>query len=356
MDNNINIFIPIILGLSVGFLIGKTTEYFTSDKYKPVQSIANSAQTGPATNIIEGLSMGMLSTVLPVILVAFAMIVSYHFAGLFGIAIAAVGMLANIGMILSIDCYGPIVDNAAGIAEMGGMGKDVRERCEALDSVGNTTAAIGKGFAISSAALTALAWLATFFETAKLDIISLTNSSVVAGLFIGGMLPFFFVALTLRAVGKGAFEIINEVRRQFKEIKGLMQGKAKPDYARCVDMTTKRAIKEMIIPGLIVIITPVLLGLVLGLEALGGLLAGSLVTGFLLAVMMANAGGAWDNAKKYIEAGNLGGKGSDTHKASVIGDTVGDPFKDTSGPSLNILIKLIGVVTLIFTMILMGAA
>lgn len=351
---DLNIFFSILSGLIVGFLIGKMTEYYTSDKFNPVKSIAESAKTGPATNIIEGLSVGMVSTVIPIILVSIATLISYNFSGLFGIAIAAVGMLSTLGMILSIDGYGPIADNAAGIAEMASLGKNIRERCEALDSVGNTTAAIGKGFAISSAALTALAWLATFFGIAGLKTISITNPNVIVGLFIGAMLPFLFSSITLRAVGKGAFEIIKEVRRQFKEIKGLMNGKVKPNYERCVDITTKRAIKEMIKPGLIVLITPIVLGLILGLEALGGLLTGALISGFTMAIMMANSGGAWDNAKKYIEAGNLGGKGSYTHKASVIGDTVGDPFKDTSGPSLNILIKLIGIVTLILTMIIIS--
>jgi K(+)-stimulated pyrophosphate-energized sodium pump len=352
--NNINVFFAVLSGLIVGYLIGRITEYYTSDKFSPVKSIAESAQTGAATNLIEGLSAGMISTVMPIILVSVATLVSFQLAGLFGIAIAAVGMLSTLGMILSIDGYGPIADNAAGIAEMAELGEETREKCEALDSVGNTTAAIGKGFAISSAALTALAWLATFFGIAGLKTISITNPNVIVGLFIGGMLPFLFASLTLRAVGKGAFEIIKEVRRQFKEIKGLMAGKAKPDYEKCIDITTKKAIKEMIKPGVIVLIAPIVIGLLLGLEALGGLLAGTLISGFMMAIMMANAGGAWDNAKKYIEAGNLGGKGSDAHKAAIVGDTVGDGMKDCSGPSLNILIKLIGIVTLIFTMVLLA--
>ncbi len=351
--NDVNIFFALLSGLIVGFLIGKITEYYTSDKYGPVKSIANSAQTGAATNIIEGLSVGMISTVLPIILVSIATLVSYYVAGLFGIAIAAVGMLSILGMILSIDGYGPIADNAAGIAEMAELGKETREKCEALDSVGNTTAAIGKGFAISSAALTALAWLATFFGIAGLETISITNPKVIVGLFIGAMLPFFFTSITLRAVGKGAFEIIKEVRRQFKEIKGLISGKAKPDYEKCIDITTRRAIREMIKPGIIVLIAPILIGYILGLEALGGLLAGTLISGFAMAIMMANTGGACDNAKKYIEAGNLGGKGSESHKAAVVGDTVGDGLKDCSGPSLNILIKLTSIVALIVTMILL---
>jgi K(+)-stimulated pyrophosphate-energized sodium pump len=346
--NDLGVFLALISGLVAGFLIGKTTEYYTSDRRGPVQGIVKASQTGPATNVIEGLSVGMMSTVIPIILVALATLVSYYYAGLFGIAIASVGMLANLGILLSIDCYGPIVDNAAGIAEMAGLGRDVREKAEALDSVGNTTAAIGKGFAISSAALSSLAWLATYFAITNLTVINITDPNVIVGLMVGSMLAFLFSALTMRAVSSGAYEIINEVRRQFREIKGIMTGKAKPDYARCVDITTARAIKQMIVPGLIVIAAPVMLGLTLGAAAVGGLLAGALMTGFLLAIMMANSGGAWDNAKKYIEAGNLGGKGSDVHKAAVIGDTVGDPFKDTSGPSLNILIKLIGKVALMF--------
>jgi K(+)-stimulated pyrophosphate-energized sodium pump len=346
--NDLGVFLALLSGLLAGFLIGKTTEYYTSDKRGPVQGIVKSSQTGPATNIIEGLSVGMMSTVIPIILVALATLISFYYAGLFGIAIASVGMLANLAILLSIDSYGPIADNAAGIAEMAGLGKDVREKTEALDSVGNTTAAVGKGFAISSAALSSLAWLATYFAVAGLDVINITDPSVIVGLMIGSMLTFLFSALTMRAVSAGAFEIINEVRRQFKEIKGIMSGKARPDYARCVDITTARAIQQMIIPGLIVIAAPLILGLTLGAASVGGLLAGALMTGFLFAIMMANSGGAWDNAKKYIEAGNLGGKGSPAHKASVIGDTVGDPFKDTSGPSLNILIKLIGKVALMF--------
>jgi K(+)-stimulated pyrophosphate-energized sodium pump len=346
--NDLGVFLALLSGLLAGFLIGKTTEYYTSDKRGPVQGIVKSSQTGPATNIIEGLSVGMMSTVIPIILVSLATLISFYYAGLFGIAIASVGMLANLAILLSIDSYGPIADNAAGIAEMAGLGKVVREKTEALDSVGNTTAAVGKGFAISSAALSSLAWLATYFEVAGLQVINIIDPSVIVGLMIGSMLAFLFSALTMKAVSAGAFEIINEVRRQFKEIKGIMSGKARPDYARCVDITTARAIRQMIIPGLIVIAAPLILGLTLGAASVGGLLAGALMTGFLFAIMMANSGGAWDNAKKYIEAGHLGGKGSPAHKASVIGDTVGDPFKDTSGPSLNILIKLIGKVALMF--------
>jgi K(+)-stimulated pyrophosphate-energized sodium pump len=351
------VFYAMLAGLACGFLIGISTEYFTSDR-GPVRGIAKSSEMGAATNIIQGLAVGMFSTVLPVIFVAVATLVAYRVAGggdagLFGIAIAAEGMLITLGMLLAIDCYGPIADNAAGIAEMGHMGKEVRERAEALDSVGNTTAAIGKGFAISSAALASLAWLATFYAVAEAKIgrgllVSLTDPDVIVGLFIGGMLPFLFSALAMRGVSRGAFSVSEEVRRQFKEIPGLMEGTAKAEYTRIVDITTREALRGMILPGLLVILIPLALGFGLGFEALGGFLAGALVTGFVLAILMANSGGAWDNAKKYIEAGHLGGKGSATHKAAVVGDTVGDPFKDTAGPSLNILIKLVGKVAVIF--------
>lgn len=351
------VFYAMLAGLACGFLIGMSTEYFTSDR-GPVKNIAKSSEMGAATNIIEGLSVGMFSTVLPVILVAAATLIAYRVAGggdagLFGIAIAAEGMLVTLGMLLAIDCYGPVADNAAGIAEMGHLGKEVRERAEALDSVGNTTAAIGKGFAISSAALASLAWLATFYAVAKEEIgtaldVSLKDPDVIVGLFIGGMIPFLFSALAMRGVSRGAFLVSQEVRRQFKEIPGLMEGTAKADYARAVDITTREALRGMIIPSLLVILVPLGLGFSLGLASLAGFLTGALVTGFVLAIMMANSGGAWDNAKKYIEAGHLGGKGSDAHKAAVIGDTVGDPFKDTAGPSLNILIKLVGKIAVIF--------
>ncbi len=359
--DHIGIFWAVIAGLICGFLIGISTEYFTGEK-GPVKRIAEASEMGAATNIIEGFSVGLFSTVIPVILVSIATLVAYWQADLFGIAIAAEGMLITLGMLLAIDCYGPIADNAAGMAEMAGLGKEVRERAEALDAVGNTTAAIGKGFAISSAALASLAWLATFFslaqealdekaleagEIASTFIVSLDNPDVIVGLFIGGMLPFLFSALSMKAVSEGAYEVMVEVRRQFREIKGLMEGEVDPDYSHCVDITTQKALKGMIIPGLIVIIVPLILGFGLGLESLAGFLAGALVSGFLLAILMANAGGAWDNAKKYIEAGHLGGKGSDAHKAAVAGDTVGDPFKDTAGPSLNILIKVVGKVAVV---------
>ncbi len=343
----IGIFWALIIGLICGFLIGQVVEYFTSE-HKPVLGIAKASETGAAINIMEGLSMGMLSTVIPVILVAATTVAAFYFAGLLGIAIAAVGMLINLGILLAMDCYGPIADNAAGIAEMAGLGKEVRERTEALDAVGNTTAATGKGFAIASAALASLAWLATYFEVAHIEIASITNVDVIAGLLIGAMMTFLFCALAMKGVSSGAFDVVNEVRRQFREIKGLMEGKAKPDYVTCVDIATKRALKSMLLPGILVIIVPLIIGFTLGTEAVAGVLTGALLTGFLMAVMMANSGGAWDNAKKYIEAGHLGGKGSEAHKAAVIGDTVGDPFKDTAGPSLNILIKLIGKIAVIF--------
>lgn len=344
------LFAALISGLIAGFFIGQITEYFTSAERAPVKKIAEAAQTGAAVTIIEGLATGMISIVLPVVLVAGATVLAYVFGGMLGIAIAAMGMLINLGMLLSMDCYGPIADNAAGIAEMADLGKDVRGRCEALDAVGNTTAATGKGFAIGSAALASLAWLATYFGVANIEVakLGLDNVAVIAGLLIGGMLTFIFSALAMRGVGGGAFEIVNEVRRQFREIKGLMEGTAKPDYVRCVDIATKKALSSMLVPGILVLIVPLILGFTLGPEAVAGLLVGALLTGFMMAVMMANSGGAWDNAKKYIEAGHLGGKGSEAHKAAVIGDTVGDPFKDTAGPSLNILIKLVGKVAVIF--------
>jgi len=346
----LDLFWALITGLICGFLIGQLTEYYTSAERSPAKKIANSSTTGPAVLIIEGLATGMMSTAGPVLLVAGATVLAYIFGGMLGIAIAAMGMLINLGVLLAMDCYGPIADNAAGIAEMADLGKDVRERCEALDAVGNTTAATGKGFAIGSAALASLAWLATYFGVAEIDLakLGIDNVAVIAGLLIGGVLTFIFSSLAMRSVGGGAFEIVNEVRRQFREIKGLMEGTAKPDYVRCVDIATKKAISSMLVPGVLVIAVPLVLGFTLGPEAVAGLLAGALLTGFMMAIMMANSGGAWDNAKKYIEAGNLGGKGSEAHKAAVIGDTVGDPFKDTAGPSLNILIKLVGKVAVIF--------
>ncbi|MFO7677178.1 MAG: sodium-translocating pyrophosphatase [Thermoplasmatota archaeon] len=352
MLGDLNPFYAIVAGLIAGLVIGFSTEYYTSEKRKPAQSIAQASQTGPATVIIQGLRVGMISTVVPVLAIVAAMLASYHFADFYGVAISAVGMLSILGVSLATDCYGPVADNAQGISEMAGMGKEVRERTEQLDAVGNTTAAMGKGFAIGSAAITALALIFTYITTAGAlgyDLmLNLANPNVVVGLFIGVMLPFVFVALTMGAVGKAAYQMVEEVRRQFKELDLLTGKENKPDYKGCVAISTKQALKEMIVPSLLAVLSPVIVGLVLKPEGLGGLLMGSISTGFLLAVFLANSGGAWDNAKKYIEGGALGGKGSPAHKATIIGDTVGDPCKDTSGPSLNILIKLMSIVSLVF--------
>ena len=362
LPDHMGIYAAILSGLAAGVLIGAVTEYYTSDTYNPTRKLAASSRTGGATVIISGLSLGMLSTVAPVVIVGVSVLISYYCsggsadfnAGLYGVGVSAVGMLSTLGITLATDAYGPVADNAGGIAEMTHMPEEVRQRTDALDSLGNTTAATGKGFAIGSAALTALALIASYIDKVKqidpslsMDL-SITNPTVLIGLFIGGMLPFLFAALTMEAVGEVAQSIVVEVRRQFREIKGLMEGKAEPDYGACVDMCTISAQRLMVAPAMVAVIIPVAVGLLLGPEGVSGLLAGNTVTGFVLAVMMANAGGAWDNAKKYIESGQLGGKGSEEHKAAVIGDTVGDPFKDTSGPSINILIKLTSMVSIVF--------
>ncbi len=368
--DNQSLYFAILAGLIAGVLIGQSTEYFTSDSYKPTRKLAASSETGSATTIISGLSLGMLSTALPIVIIAVCVLVAYFVSGgaasansgLYGISLAAVGMLSTLGITLATDAYGPIADNAGGIAQMAGLEEQVRERTDALDSLGNTTAATGKGFAIGSAALTALALMASYIDKIKsidggdqkIADLSLMNPTVLIGLFIGACLPFVFSALTMESVGRAAQSVVKEVRRQFKEITGLMDGTADADYARCVDLCTKSSLREMILPTIVAIVVPVVTGLLLGCSGVVGMLAGATASGFLLAVFMSNSGGAWDNAKKHIESGTHGGKGSDSHKAAVVGDTVGDPFKDTSGPAINILIKLLSMVSIVFAALIVN--
>jgi K(+)-stimulated pyrophosphate-energized sodium pump len=367
LDADLGIFWAVLAGLVAGILIGESTNYFTSYSYSPTRRISEASVTGAPTTIISGFANGLLSTLPPILFVAAAIILAYYFAGFYGIAIAGIGMLSTLGITLATDAYGPVADNAGGIVEMSGLPPEIRERTDALDSLGNTTAATGKGFAIGSAALTALALLLSYAVAAEVIVISaggdidiskvsLLDAHVVAGLFLGAMMPAVFCSLTMNAVGKTAAKMIEEIRRQFREIKGIMTGEAKPEYARCVDIATKAALKEMILPGLMTVIAPIIIGFVLGPLALAGFLLGAIATGFIFAITLANAGGSWDNAKKWIERGHFGGKGSDPHKAAVVGDTVGDPFKDTSGPSLNIMIKLMAVISLVLAPFLAGSS
>jgi len=348
MDLEFELFWVITTGLIAGLIIGLSTEYYTSYSYKPTQEVAETSQTGAATVIISGIATGMISTVVPLVAVGLTIIIAYELAEFYGVALAGVGLLSTLGITLATDAYGPVADNAGGIAEQAQLDPEVRERTDALDALGNTTAATGKGFAIGSAALTSLALLAAFTVQADINVIDLLDHKVIVGVLFGAMLPFLFSAFTMKAVGRAAMSIVNEVRRQFREIPGLMEGTSEPDYTECVDIATKGALKEMIIPGLMAVAAPLAIGFILGVESLGGMLIGSVGSGFMLAIMMATAGGSWDNAKKYVELGHYGGKGTDAHKAAVEGDVVGDPFKDTSGPSINILLKLMAIVSLVF--------